>query len=346
MKKKILLIIKNTFVISFYSLVIFFILNIVVGSIVYNELFNRYEMPDYEITPGLCYDDIKDEYEREEIKYKVKDNILQGYYYHLHDTNNLVVFSHGINDGGDSLLPLHKYFLDKGFNVFSYDNAGCFKSTGKANGFTEAFVDLDYTLSFLNSDIRFKDYNKLLVGFSCGGFAVGAINNLSHKNIIGCISISGFYDSKTIIQEKGKEYTGILAYFGIPVLNFLERDKFGKYLDYNAVDGINKNEIPYLVIQGELDPVVRYNIDSIYSKSKEIKNPNVMYYLAKGKDHGGVIYSNNANKYKKEVLADLSKLSYEDKKAYNKNVDDFLYSELDNEVIKVIDSYLNQYIYI
>ena len=337
--KKYINILKKTITYIFFFLVIFFILNVVVGSVVYESLFNRYEIPDYDITPGLVsYEEVKNDYPREEIDYFSNNVRLKGYYYHQNDSDKLVVFSHGINDGGDSLLVLHMYFLDKGYNVFSFDNSGCFKSDGKAKGFTEAFVDLDHTLSFMENDNRFKDYKKLLVGFSCGAFAVSAIGNLNHKNIIGTIAICGFNDSKTIIQQKGIEYTGALAYFGIPVLNEIERSKFGSYLDYTAVSGINKSNVPTLIAQAKMDKVVRFDVDSIICKKDEITNPNVLYYVGEDNEHNDILYSYEAIKYQHEVKANLRSFDYKNKVMYNKYVDDELYSELNKEFTKKIDA--------
>lgn len=337
MKNKII-IIGKILIYIYLSLAIFFIFNVVAGSVVYESLFYRYEFPDYNITPGLLsYEKIKDEYPRDEISYKSNGVKITGYYYHPNDSNMLVVFSHGINDVGDSLLPLHMYFVDKGYNVFSYDNAGCGKSEGRAQGFTQAFVDLDHTLSFLEEDNRFKDYKKLLVGFSCGAFAVGAIGNLEHKNIVGNITICGFNDSKTVIQEKGKVYVGPLAYFGIPVLNELERNKFGKYLEYSAIDGINKSNLPTLVVHSVNDPIVSTDVESIMKRKDDITNPNVTYLNIYNHGHGDVFYTDDALLYQKNIKNDLDKLSYEDKKNYCDKVDDHKYSKLNTILTNAFD---------
>lgn len=336
--KKIFYRISKILIYIVLSLIVVLILNTVIGSVVYEKLFYRYEYPDYEVTPGLVsYDKVKDNYPREKVSYISNGVKLQGYYYNQNETNMLVVFSHGINDVSDSLLPLHMYFVDKGYNVFAFNNSGCGESEGRAQGFTEAFVDLDHTLTFMESDNRFKNYKKLLVGFSCGAFAVGAIGNLDHKNICGCITICGFNNSKTVLQEKGKFYTGPIAYFGIPALNEIERYKFGNYLEYTAVGGINHSNLPTLVVHSNDDPTVSPDVESIMKRKDDITNPNVSYLSIDNRGHSDVFYTDEAIKYQKEVLNDLSKLSYEDKKNYCKNVDDYRFSKLDYNLTQAFD---------
>ena len=120
------------------------------GGVIYAFNFQKISRPDYSITPGLVnYEQIKDTLPRKEIKYASNKATLNGYFYENESLENLIVITHGINDGADSLLFVCKYFYDLGYSVFSYDASGSFDSTGKNEGFTQSLIDLRYTLNFL-----------------------------------------------------------------------------------------------------------------------------------------------------------------------------------------------------
>ena len=91
--------------------------------------FPKVSRPDYTITPGLVnYEEIKHILPRKEIKYESNKATLNGYYYENKNSDYMIVVSHGMQDGADSLLAVCKFFYDSGYNVFSYDNSGCFDS--------------------------------------------------------------------------------------------------------------------------------------------------------------------------------------------------------------------------
>ena len=234
------------------------------GGVIYAFNFQKISRPDYSITPGLVnYEQIKDTLPRKEIKYASNKATLNGYFYENESLENLIVITHGINDGADSLLFVCKYFYDLGYSVFSYDASGSFDSTGKNEGFTQPLIDLRYTLDFLNNNDPYKDSNKLLLGFSAGGFASLAVLSFNQPNVIASASISAFNDSSNLLIEKGKSYVGPLVYGGKWLVDIIQKNKFGEYLNYTAIDGINKSNKPVFVAHGTNDSTIRINIDSV-----------------------------------------------------------------------------------
>ena len=335
-------IIKRILIGIFIGVIAFYFLTLIGTPILFSILFNRYESPDYLITPGVVnYSEVASEYSREEIKYKSKDNILQGYYYEVDDSNALIVMSHGIHDGADSLLAEALYFIDNGYSVFSYDTSGSSNSTGKVMGFTQSLIDLESTLNYLNSNDEYKDQKKLLFGFSWGAFASSAVLNFDIENIYGSVSISGYNDSDSLIVSKGVGYVGKLAYTGEFVVKAVQKSRFGNYVNYTAVDGINKSNLPVFIAHGTDDTVIRFNVDSIIANKNKITNPNVEYYISDGGNHTSLLYSNQAITYQNIVDNALKKMKYNEKKDYVSKVDDKLYSQLNSNLFSSILNFYN-----
>ncbi len=337
-KKKIL---KKIFVILGITIIASIVINFVGGIIAYNLLFNRYERPDYKITPGIvCYEDVKENYPRQALSYSSGKEILAGYYYPHENEKALIIMSHGIHDGADSLLAQCLFFLDHNYSVFSYDNSGCFSSTGKANGFLQSVIDLKNTLDYLNQDIRFKNRKKLLFGFSWGGYATVSIFNFQTQDIYGSVSLSGYNDAENLIFNKGKSYVGPLAYTGKGIVELIQNVRFKGNEFYTGIDGINHTTTPFFIAHGHQDTTIRFKEDSILFNKNLITNPNVTYYESLDAGHSSLMYSNRANEYRKEVDAQLKSMKdYDDKVEYVKTIDNVIYSELSIDLFEKINEF-------
>ena len=316
------------------------------GGIIYAFNFQKISRPDYAITPGLVnYEEIKNVLPRKEIKYSSNNATLNGYFYENDSIDNLIIVSHGINDGADSLLFVCKYFYDLGYSVFSYDNSGSFDSTGKNEGFTQPLIDLKYTIDFLNSSEPFKDSKKLLFGFSAGGFATSAVLSFNQPNIVASVSVSAFNDSSSLLIEKGKSYVGPIVYAGKWLVDIIQNKKFGNYLNYTSIDGINSSNKPVFVVHGTNDKTIRIDVDSIVAKENEITNPNFKSYIENGATHTSILYSNEAVLYQNEVNAILKKINNKNKKVtYVSTVDDYKYSEINSDLFNKINEFYKNHL--
>lgn len=325
------------------SLISLIIINTAGVNIAYNSTFSRYNRPDYNITPGLInYQSIKDIYSREEISFKSNEETLKGYYYSIDNSKALIIMSHGLKDGADSLLSSTIYFLNNGYNVFTYDNTGCFDSTGKANGFSQSLVDLKNALFFLNNNDKFNKQRFLLFGYSWGAYATASIFNFDVENIYGSVSISGYNDAKNLFFNKGKTYVGILAYLGKNLIENIQYKKFDKIVNYTAVNGINNTTTPVFVIHGKEDNEIKYNTDSIISLKDNIINSNVIFSLENNKDHISILYSKESYEYQNIVNKQLKSIKKYDKKTvFLKTVDNYKYSEIDNSLYERINNFYN-----
>lgn len=305
---------------------------------VYDKFFSRYDRPNYAITPGLvCID--RCNLNRIDISFNSNNYLLKGYYY-PNNSNKLVVVCHGLRSGSDDYLPFINYFINNGYECFSFNYKGTYESEGKGTvGMSESLVDLDNALKYIKKDNLFKNKDIYLFGHSWGGFAVCSVLSL-HNNIKAVASISGFNDAATMIVDKGVFYVGEVAALPKEYIDSYQYELFKDYLKYNAVMGINNTNAKILLAHGNNDMVVDYINESIMSKANYFINNNVSYYIGKDYNNGheSILYSKEANEYQKEVKRQIKKLknNEEELKIYISNVDHYKYSEINEELFKKI----------
>ena len=257
------------------SILIFSIISMVVVMFIYNGQFPRYDRHDTTVTAGLRYEDLEVKYPRSLVSFKSGNNRLQGYVYGLDQEQGLVVVAHGIGGGADSYLPQITYFVDQGWRVFAYDATGSFDSEGKTTkGFPQALIDLDAALTYINTQEEFAGLQILLFGHSWGGYAVANILHYDYE-IAGVATVSGANSPMEIIYEQGRSMMGGFINIEYPYLWLYQRILFGKTASLNAVDAINRADVPVLIIHGTEDELVSYEGSSIISNLNAITNPNI-----------------------------------------------------------------------
>ncbi len=315
--------------------------------IAYDAVFPRYERPDYSLYPGeYCYERVKERLPRSEFYYKTKKSELKGYYYTAKEGKGLVVVVHGFHAGADDYLPMVEYFVNSGYNVFSYDCKGTYESKGDSTvGMCQSLVDLDGTITYLKKTQPYSEQPLFLVGHSWGGYAVASVLALQ-KDIRGCACIAPMNNGYTIMLEKGEQYAGKIALIPKPVFSVYQRILFGDYVEYSGVKGVNSVDIPVLIAQGVDDKVITYNGQSIMAHRNEITNPNVIYYEGLGLqgDHNNIWHSIEAAAYQSQVESGLKKLQMEkgekltkeEKAAYYSTIDHHLYSAVNQELFAQI----------
>lgn len=294
---------KNTKVKKYLTIagilfIIFILLNLVGVPTAYDIVFSKPHNIDLNSNYNYDYNLYSSAHSREEITYSIGDYNLNGYAYLENETNNLVVTVHGIKDFADYLLEEDIYFLEHGYNVFSFDCSGCGKSEGSLNGFSQGLIDLDKTLDFLNTDERFKDFNKYLFGFSAGAYASCAVLQFDKPNVKGVAAISGYDDAKNLFFEKGKQYAGPLAYIGIPLVALKQQNTFKDYLDIKASVAIKHSNKKVFIANSVDDHTVNYDL-SILKQLEE--DSNIISLKVSGHSHSGILYSDNAIEYQKDM---------------------------------------------
>lgn len=299
-KKKALKIVGIVLLVFF---VLFSIISLVFIKINFDDLFGRTEKGDY--TAYLRYEDVKEEYDRELLSFQSGENKLQGYLYGMDNTKGLVVISHGLGGRAESYFSETLYFVENGYQVFAYDNTGCYLSEGKNSvGLSQSVIDLDAALTYIEGEPRFEGLPVLLYGHSWGGYAVTAIFNYEH-DITAAVSVAGFNKPMEMILEWTKDMMGTgLAYVEQPYIYLYQKFLFGKNANMSALDGINRVSTPILLIHGSEDTTVGFDGAGTIAYRDKITNPNVQYMVCDGEkqnDHNQLYQSLAAITYLDEL---------------------------------------------
>jgi len=282
--------------------VLFSVVSVIFIKRSFDDIFQRTSLREY--SAYLRYEDVEGQYSRELLTFPSGENRLQGYLYGAGNGKGLVVISHGLGGGAVSYLAETLYFVDHGYQVFSYDNTGCHASEGKnCAGLPQSVLDLDAALTYLEGQARFAGLPVLLYGHSWGGYAVTAIFNFPH-DIAASVSVAGFNRPMTMILEWGESMMGPLVYVEYPFISLYQRLLFGSGLDLTAVDGINSTDTPVLLIHGSGDTTVRFTGAGTIASRGEITNPNVQYKICDTPpqdDHSHLFVSLDALAYGEEI---------------------------------------------
>ena len=321
-------------------ILLFSIISMVLVIIIYNGQFPRYDRHDTTVTVGLRYEDLDAQYSRSLVSFESGSNRLQGYVYGFNQEQGLVVVAHGIGGGADSYLPQIAYFVDQGWRVFAYDATGSFDSEGKTTkGFPQALIDLDAALKYINTQEEFATLPILLFGHSWGGYAVANLLHYDYE-IAGVATVSGANSPMEMIIEQGRSMMGGFINIQYPYLWLYQRILFGETASLNAVDAINRSDVPVLIVHGTEDEFVAYEGSSIISNMIRMTNPNVrtISLSEPGRSgHNNLFRSDASMEYIDEINIEYRKLydHYEHNIPYD--VKQEFYSKIDRALAQDIN---------
>ena len=283
------------------AVLLFCIIMMVVTVFIMKGQFGRGNYPDdrsSEHTAFGWYSAFAAEHPREAVEFPSGDLTLKGYIYGMENTEKLLVFAHGIGSGHEAYANQLCWFVDHGWRVFGYDASGSGDSPGDSTvGLVQSALDLHSALTFIEQDARLKDMPKVLLGHSWGGFAVGGVLNFDH-DIKAAASLSGYAYPMEMLNQGAKFSVGNLgAAVFYPFAWVYQIVTQGKNAWLNAVDGINKANIPFLAMHGESDGFVLYSL-GIISQKDDITNPNVEYEPITGdfSHHNDYFHSEECNR--------------------------------------------------
>lgn len=323
-------IIKRTLITLIIAFLLFSVVSYVFVKANFDDVFSRTVLTDY--TYELHYSDIESEYKRELMSFKSGENTLQGYLYGAENTKGLVVICHGLGGGAENYTAETIFFVDNGFQVFGYDNTGCYGSEGdNCIGLPQSVWDLDSALTFIENEPRFSGLPILLYGHSWGGYAVTAIFNFDH-DITASVSVAGFNKPFQMIIEWARGMIGGFVEVERPYIWIYQKIIFGDKLDMTAVNGLNRVDTPVLIIHGSEDNTVGFHESGIINYRDEITNPNVQYKICdkdKQNGHSSLFASLNAMEYYEELDEKYSELEEEfGEDIPDEKLDEF-YSQID-----------------
>ena len=353
-KKKKRSVLKTILVILLLLVLAAFIVGYVFTAQQMKGMFKRFDQPAPELTCAYQYDHYQEAYPRQEVSFRSGDNVLKGYIYGLNNDKGVIVFAHGLGGGHDDYFPLITSLVDRGWRIFAYDATGSYSSQGKNTvGLAQSDIDLDRAVSYIENNSVFANMPIFVMGHSWGGYASAAVLNFDH-NIKACVSMSGYDTPMAEYCEAADNMFGDKSFIAYPFLWVYNKLHAGRFASYSAVDGINKSNIPVLVIHGDNDEAIKYYGASVIAQQGRIKNQNVEYYTfeTEGKDsHNGYFhtsdyleYYNNELKSKVDELTNKygDKIPDDETAAFVSSVDKEKFNAINPDVVDMIDAFFSK----
>ncbi len=231
-----------------------------------------------------------------------KGQMLAGYLYsNGENQHGIVIISHGFGGGGhNSYMDVADYFAKNGYYVFAYDATAMDKSEGESlGGVPQGVIDLDYAISFVESNDDIPDFPIVLFGHSWGGYCVSAVLNY-HPEVRAVIECSGFNSSPDMFESGGKSQAGSVIYTMTPFIRIHEFIKYGKYAANTAMDGFDSSDANVMIVHSADDKVIgiEYGLDKYYEKYKDDSRFSFIRFEDRG--HNEII-NDPDNTYKDEL---------------------------------------------
>ena len=282
--------------------------------------------------------------EREVVTFPNNKETLQGYLYKVENPHGIIIAAHGVNSLADgNCSQLHSYFIDKGWDVFSFDLTGCGGSTG--SGITTLYESRNCVVSAINyikSNETTRDLPICLVGHSWGGY--GSVAATYDYDVNAVAAFSAYNTPNEIMLAFGMEYGSPAVILTKPLLDTLLPLYHGNNVYFSASKAIKKKkETKYVIVHGTNDEVVPFKQYSLYSSIENKNYDNVTLYKLDGFVHNGPWRSKEAVDYEVNVVEpEVKRLEKEgtssDVNTYINSVDKEKTSELNYEMLDSINN--------
>ena len=301
-------------------------------------------------TPEKRYSDYSHAYRRTPCSFYSGKNRLQGYIYGEENEKGLIVFAHGIGTGHENYLRELLWMVDHGWCVLAYDATGSCESEGEGTGsLVQSALDLDAALSFVEATPSLARLPVCLMGHSWGGYAVTAGLWFSHR-VTASASIAGYASPHEMMVEFARVYMGRGVAMLAPFVWIEQKFSVGRYASLSAIDGINKSNVPVLLIHGTEDEVISFGGASIVAHAKQIKNKNVKTLVLSDKGqtgHGSIFYHADSVAYIGAADAEWKEIcnrhegkpSCAERERFVANVDKDVYYRPNDALLSQIDAF-------
>lgn len=341
---------KRVAIAAVVIIVAFFVASFFIDKQALDESFARVE-PDY---PRLLpTQDYAAGYDAEPVEFQFQGKTLRGHVYKAAAPKGFIVFRHGITSEHADYLALICAMVDRGWTVFAYDAIGCGTSDGdNVKGMAQSPLDVAAAVEYARSNGLVGDLPLALWGHSWGGYGVAAALDIV-PDVDACVTMSGYNSPVDVLMEFAARKLGPFAATQYPTMWLNNKLAFGNDADRTALDGINKSNVPVLVVHGVNDQVVEFAGSSIIAQRDRITNKNVQYLAIddKGRDgHNSYFYSVAANDYLNKVGEELKDLQEKHPEGLPESVVSELMRDYDakraNEanpdLINAIDTFLSE----
>ncbi|MBO5907721.1 MAG: alpha/beta fold hydrolase [Clostridia bacterium] len=282
-----------------------------------------------------------------EFKNQLGDTLVGAVYsYEGADESTLVVFDHGMGNGGHrAYMKEIEMLCSAGFSVLSYDHTGCARSEGKCiRGLSGSLADLDACIQSVKQSEKYSKRSLFVVGHSWGAFSTMNIASY-HPDIKKIVAISGFISLRDMQKQI---LAGPLALWRKDLFE-LERRVNPDYVNATAPDALLKSDAQILLIYSADDKTVsakRHHTPLVRALS-ERDNVEIML-LDECKGHNPN-YTAEAVKYKGEFFVTMTEKKKrgelqtdEQKAAFVSSYDWHKMTEQDEKVWQKIISHLKK----
>ena len=240
---------------------------------------------------------------REKLTFSCGKETLQGYFYEVENPHGVVISSHGVNSQADgNNAQYQNYFIEKGWDVFSFDSTGCGLSSGKGmKTLYESRYCVKSAIEFVQNYSKTQGLSICLVGHSWGAY--GVVTASGDLPVSAVCSFSGYDKPSEMMYSFAASYVSPALIVTKPALDFSLSLLQGQNAFTSASGVIKKSsQTKYVIVQGDKDETVPLNKYSIYDNIVNKKLDNVTCYLLEGFGHITPWKSKDANDYCNNVI--------------------------------------------
>lgn len=243
-----------------------------------------------------------------------KGQLLRGFIYRAEGVQpvGVAVFSHGFGAGHQAYTTEIVTLARAGLLVLAYDGTGCVASEGKyLGGFDQGAIDLRYALRFAAKDERLKNYKRVLVGHSWGGFSV--MNALDTDVAVeGAVALCGFVSSAGVIAQNTVGKCRFAEWACRNYFKLFNRIRFGKMANFDSIRSLKKTKRHVLLFYGEQDATVRFPGNGALVHDAVRGMENITYVCCHDKGHN-VYLTVDAETYMHKTFGEISAKIKKDK---------------------------------
>ena len=270
--------------------------------------------------------------EREEYTFNCGKETLQGYLYEVENPHGIVISAHGINNLADgNTAQYQNYFIEQGWDVFSFDMTGCGRSSGKMKTLFESRKCVQNAVNFVKNNAKLKDLDVCLVGHSWGGYGVLAASY--DVDVKAVCSFAGYDKASEMMYGFAEMNVSKALIVTKPALNFSLSLLQGEKAFFSASSVIKKRpNTNYVLVHGDKDNTVPLKHYSAYSYVQNKEYDNLTKFLLKDIRHNGPWKTLAAQTYCDEVIIPkLNTLHGQYKNGIPEDVYTSFLSEIDKE---------------
>ena len=216
-------------------------------------------------------------YPREELEFESCGNMLKGYLYGTENDKGIIIIANGIKSTAESQIKDIIYFVDKGWQVFAYDQTATGESDGDhIMGLMQQKYDVIAAAEYIHGRNDSEKLPIFVYGFSMGGYGVAAsCDDLDF--VEGFASLAGFNEPTRVMMCTADDYVGFLAWTQYPFIYTMNSVRGGSDGNEKASDAISvSDDADILIMIIENDPAVPYE-SSIYAMQDDIDDPNAVF---------------------------------------------------------------------